>query len=352
MADNQFGRSVDGVSRRKFIAATGAIGAATAAGCLGSDDGSSSESLSADGSSTVYPITSRAGSLWNSNPPAGDEDYWMPGEYDIDTDQNLAEYWGGRYGFESDGDGPPFETSIGLNHTGVGLEKLENEQVDIGDASAPVAAEFPDRSEDELEDFIDHVVGVDAQPIMVSSEVKDAGLESITLEEVKGIYQGEISNWDEVEDYGGDSKEIQVIGRSEGSGTDTSFRNNVLGDPNADMEVDARKGENQQVQTVLENSDNAIGYAGLAFISDGAPMVNLVIDGTEYTREKMADESYPLARDLHCYTWEDTSEKEAAFLRMILHDYGQENFVENADYLGLTDERQQSQLDKLPEPSN
>lgn len=340
-----------GVPRRKFIATVGVIGTATAAGCLGGG-GSDTGSLSADGSSTVYPITSRAGSLWNSNPPAGDEDYWMPSDYDIDTDQNLADYWGGLYGFESDGDGPPFETSIGLNHTGVGLEKLENGQVDIGDASAPVSAEFPDRSEDELEPFVDHVVGVDAQPIMVSKAVQDDGLTSITIEEVRGIYQGEISHWNEVEGYDGSAKEIQVIGRAEGSGTDTSFRSNVLGDPDADMDVDARQGENQQVQTTLENSDNAIAYAGLAFISEQAPMVNLVIDGTEFTREQMADPEYPLARDLHTYTWEDTSEKEAAFIRMILSDYGQENFVEPADYLPLTDERQQEEMDKLPEPSN
>ncbi|ELZ18112.1 PstS family phosphate ABC transporter substrate-binding protein [Natrinema limicola] len=354
MADNQFGRSADGVSRRKFIAATGALGSMAAAGCLGNaSEGSSEGSLSADGSSTVYPITSKAGSLWNSNPPADDEEYWGPGQYDIDSDENLADYWAGLYGFEANDSGkPPFETSIGLNHTGVGLQKLEEGQVDIGDASAPVSAEFPDRSESELEPFVDHVVAVDAQPLMVSKAVQDDGLDKITLEEVQGIYQGEISDWTEVEAYDGPSKEIQVIGRAEGSGTDTSFRNNVLGDPDAEMEVDSRKGENQQVQTTLEQSDNAIAYAGLAFVSDQAPMVNLVIDGTEYTREKMADPEYPLARDLHCYTWEDTSEKEAAFIRMILHPYGQQQFVEPADYLPLTDERREEELSKLPEPSN
>ncbi|MFW5935626.1 MAG: PstS family phosphate ABC transporter substrate-binding protein, partial [Halolamina sp.] len=317
------------------------------------DSGMETSSLKADGSSTVYPITSDAGALWNSNPPADDEEYWGPEQYDIDTDQNLADYWASLYGYEPGENGaPPFETSIGLNHTGVGLEKLENEQVDIGDASAPVSAEFPDRSEEELEPFVDHVVGVDAQPIMVSKAVQDAGVESITLEEVQQIYRGEITNWQDVESYEGDSRDIQVIGRAEGSGTDTSFRANVLGDPDASMDVDSRKGENQQVRTTLENADNAIGYAGLAFITERAPMVNLIIDGTEYTRERMASEDYPLSRDLHCYTWEDTSKKEAAFIRMLLHDYGQTMFVEPNDYLPLTDERQQEELDKLPATEN
>ncbi|MFW5956574.1 MAG: phosphate ABC transporter substrate-binding protein, partial [Halorhabdus sp.] len=162
----------DGASRRKFILSAGALGATALAGCSGGGDTTEAEDetddpgqetvdqnestpesesnsgdispLTADGSSTVYPITSQAGSLWNGNAPADDEEYWGPDQYDIDTDKNMADYWAGLYGFEPSGEEgtPPFYTSIGLNHTGVGLEKLENGQVDIGDASAPVSAEF------------------------------------------------------------------------------------------------------------------------------------------------------------------------------------------------------------------
>jgi phosphate transport system substrate-binding protein len=75
--------------------------------------------------------------------------------------------------------------------------------------------------------------------------------------------------------------------------------------------------------------------------------------GTVYEYGKnLSDPGYPLARDLHCYTWQDTSKKEAAFLRMVISDFGQQNFVEPAGYAKLTDDRQQEQLAKLPEPTD
>ncbi|MBX0287176.1 PstS family phosphate ABC transporter substrate-binding protein [Haloarcula salinisoli] len=349
-------RLSDSISRRKFIAAAGVAGAGAVAGCSSSEGQSATtegKPLTADGSSTVYPITSQAGSLWNGNAPASDEEYWGPGQYGIDTDKNMADYWAGLYGFEPSGEEgtPPFYTSIGLNHTGVGLEKLEKGQVDIGDASAPVSAEFPDRSEAELSEFTDHVVAVDAQPIIVSQEIYDAGVTQLTLSDIQDIYRGNVENWSEL---GGPDKEIQAIGRAEGSGTDTSFRANVLGDPDASMGgVDSRNGQNQQVKTVVQETDNAVAYIALAFVDDSTPAIDLEIEGElfEYP-DDFGSLDYPLSRALHTYTWDGTSKKEAAFIRMILHEYGQTMFVESNDYLPLTEERRKEELGKLPEPTN
>ena len=360
------------VSRRAVLA--GGAGAVSAlAGCIstsatppnvgggetdsGSDSGSGgsggSRLLKAGGSSTVYPIANTASSYWNSNPPASDGEYWGPSEYGIDTDKALADYWAGLYGFESGSDdGPPFRVSVGLSHSGTGLEKLRDEQIDIGNSSAPVAAELTDASQDVLDNFVNHVVGVDAQPIVVSQEIYDAGVTKLTADQVRAIYRGEIENWSAIESYSGPDKQIQAIGRSVGSGTDTAFRANLLGGPNAPMRgVDVRKGENQQVATLVEQSNNAIAYMALAFVTDATPAVTLVVDGTAYEPGRNLGESgYPLARDLHMYTWKDTSRMEAAFIRMILSDYGQKNFVVPENYARLPDDRQQTQIEKLPDP--
>ena len=352
------------VTRRRFLA--GATGlAASLGGCISTspqppgqvgggpaDGGSDIESLRAGGSSTVFPVVQRGASYWVSNYPTTDREYWGPTQYGIATDKRLADYWAGLYGFEGDDDvSPPYEVSVGLSHSGTGLERLRNGQIDIGNASASAAAEFPEASEEELADFTNHVVAVDAQPIVVSTEVYDAGVTKLTAEQVRGIYQGEITRWSEIPSYEGPDREIQAVGRSEGSGTDTAFRSNMLGDPNAPMSVDARKGQNQQVKTTVANSNNAIAYMALAFVDDSVPAVELEFDGTTYTPgENLSDPSYPLARDLHCYTWDGTSKKEAAFLRMILSDFGQQNFVVPEGYSRLTDDRQTEQFDVLPEP--
>jgi len=352
------------LDRRTVLAGTAGL-AASLTGCIsvsstppgqGSGTGgggtSSGELLKAGGSSTVFPIVNRAASYWNGNYPATDAEYWGPTQYGISTDERLADYFGSFYGFEADGDEvPPFNVTVGLSHSGTGLEKLEKGQVDLANASAPVSAEFPKKGRNELNKFVDHVVGVDAQPIVVSREIYEAGVTALTADQIRGIYQGEITDWSQVDSYSGPAKEIQVVGRSEGSGTDTAFRVNMLGGTDAEMVVDARKGQNQQVKSLVESSDNAIAYMALAFTNDSVPAVTLTFDGTDYVPgENLADPNYPLSRDLHCYTYEGTSKREAAFLRMIMSDFGQMKFVEPAGYSTLTDERQQEQFATLPDP--
>ncbi|MFB6268484.1 MAG: PstS family phosphate ABC transporter substrate-binding protein [Halobacterium sp.] len=380
-------RLSDLVSRRKFIAATGAAGATALAGCSGgnnSDDGGdgtqttapsttqamsdqetteASQSnqmdtsvLTGDGSSTVFPITNTGASFWNSNPEPGDEDYW-PQEWadQYGTDKRLADYFAGLYGYEPTGkrSKPPFRVSIALSHSGTGVEGVMEGRVDIGDSSAPAAAELEgqDVPESEMEKFVDHVVGVDGQPIVVSKEIKDAGVSQINIEQLRSIYKGEISNWSEV---GGPDKEMLVLGRAENSGTATSFRNNVFGDPNASTSPDQRYGKNQQLQQAVATADNAISYLALAFVQpDGqVPPIGLQIGDTLYEYGKnLGAKEYPLSRDLHAYTWEDTSRKEAAFINFILSDFGQQFFVQSNNYFALPQDRLQTQREKVA-PSN
>ncbi|MFC6864299.1 PstS family phosphate ABC transporter substrate-binding protein [Halomicroarcula sp. GCM10025817] len=381
-------RLSDRVSRRKFIATTGAAGVAAVAGCssgeppgsAGSSDGGSSDggsgsdgeseateastdsadssgnssgsvsSLEAGGSSTVYPIMNSAASYWNANRPASDSEYWPHGEYDIDTDLNLADYWGSLYGFESTGEGePPFNFSVALSHSGTGVEKVMNGQIDIGNSSGAVEDELPDR--DSYEDFTDHVVGVDGQPLVVSQEIADAGVEKITGDELKALYKGEITNWTEL---GGPDREIQVLGRVKGSGTRTSFVANVFGNPKEDTVVANRFGQNQRLAQAIAQADNAISYLALSFINtSGVAPIALEWEGTTYAYQDdengLDSTEYPLSRDLHCYTWQGTSEKEAAVLNMVLSDFGQDTFVAPNNYFTLGARRQEEEREKLPE---
>ncbi|GAB3691737.1 substrate-binding domain-containing protein [Salinarchaeum chitinilyticum] len=365
----------DLVSRRKIILGTGAAGAAMLAGCSsgdgGGDDGNNSGDgqgqdnsgdgtagsmdtsvLTGDGSSTVFPITNDGASYWNSNPEAGDGDYW-PSEWadEYGTDMRLADYFAQQYGYEPTGkrSSPPFRVSIALSHSGTGIEGVMEERVDIGDSSAPAAAELAgsDPSEETLNNFVDHVVGVDGQPIVVSNEIADAGVESITIEELRSIYRQEITNWSEL---GGPDRDILALGRAANSGTATSFRSNVFGDPNADTSPDQRFGQNQQLQQAVSQADNAITYIALAFVEPdgGTPPVDLEIDGTTYSYgENLGAAEYPLSRDLHAYTWQDTSRKEACFINFLLSDFGQETFVAGNNYFQLPQDRLETQREKV-----
>jgi len=320
-------------------------------GSSGASAQQSSGALTADGSSTVYPMTSDGSSVWNSNPPADDGEYWgsndegtAPGYEALGSpDMPMTEFFASIYGLD------PYQVNVGLSHSGTGIEKLMNDQVDIGDSSAPVQDELPER--ESYENFVDHVVGVDGQPVIVSQAIADAGVTKLTGEQLRGIYTGEITNWSAIDSYSGDDKEIQNICRAEGSGTDTAFRANFLGDPNAEIACSQRIGQNQQVRSTVLNADNAIAYIALAFTGNGAPAIALELDGTTYELGKnLGSKDYPLSRDLHCYTWKDTSPKESAFINMLLTEFGQQQFVEANDYFKLPPNRREEERSKLADP--
>lgn len=401
MTENTQSQS-DGVSRRKFLVASGAMGAAGLAGCTGgnSDEsttnagtsggnegttqggnsgeetssgdngGMNTQMLNAEGSSTVYPISNKGSSYWNSNAPQNDGEYWgsnseegntVPGWKELGKpDMKLADYFASLYGFEptDKGSNPPFPTTVGLSHSGTGCKAVRDGLVDIGNSSGPITAELGISESKRDENYVDHVVGRDGQPVVVSKDIWDAGVKQLTGEQIKKIYQDEITNWSEV---GGPDQEIYVVGRAQGSGTDTAFRLNMLGDAEAEMPgVDTRKGQNQQVKTVVQQNDGAIAYMALAFTGPEVKPIAIKFEGTTYKPNKSAshtifDSDYPLNRDLHMYT-KKTDEhpdgvdmREAAFLNMFLTTFGQEVFVKSNNYIPLPDKDIKKEKGKLPD---
>jgi len=384
------------VSRRKFLVAAGAAGATGLAGCSGSSsdasndasggsgdssgggnsggDSGSSESegldtslLNAEGSSTVYPISNKGSSYWNSNAPPSDGEYWgsnsestVPGWEELgEPDMMIADYFASLAGFEptEQRSEPPFPTTVGLSHSGTGCEAVVDGLVDIGNSSGPITAELDWSEERRDEEVVDHVVGRDGQPVVVSSDVSDAGVAQLTGEQIRQIFQGEVDNWSDLDgvDY---DQEIYVIGRSEGSGTDTAFRLNMLGDADAPMDVDTRQGQNQQVAQLVQQNDGAIAYMALAFTSEEVTPIGIDFEGTLYEPDPDAentifDSEYPLNRDLHMYTkiTEDTpsgtDRREAAFLNMFLTDFGQQLFVEDVNYIPLPTADIEAEREKL-----
>ena len=382
-----------GVSRRKVLITSGALGTAGLAGCGGqsqsgsgdggdggdsgdgsdggdggdsgdgSDGGSgpSTDLLNAEGSSTVYPISNTGSSYWNSNAPPSDGEYWgandessVPGWDELSSDgagdMLIADYFSSKFGFEpsEQRSEPPFPTTVGLSHSGTGCEAVTDGLVDIGNSSGPITAELGWSEEEAQNRVVDNVVGRDGQPVVVSSDVADAGVSQLTGEDIRAIYQDEITNWNQIDgvDY---DQEIYAIGRAEGSGTDTSFRLNMLGGADAEMPgVDTRFGQNQQVAQAVAQNEGSVAYMALAFTSDQVTPIAIDFDGTLYETSRDAentifDSSYPLNRDLHMYTLieEDNpdgggyDQREAAFVNMFLNEFGQSVFVEGNNYIPL-----------------
>ena len=144
-----------------------------------------------------------------------------------------------------------------------------------------------------------------------NNEVKD-----LTLEQVKDIYTGKITNWKEV---GGKDAPIVVVSREDGSGTRDGFQENV-GFESEELTKDAQISDGSgNIKSIVEGNENSIGYISFGYVDD---KVNaLTIDGVELTVENVKDNKYPIARPFLLVNKEDKiSEEGTKFIEFILSE--------------------------------
>lgn len=113
---------------------------------------------------------------------------------------------------------------------------------------------------------------------------------SLTLNQVRDIYAGVITNWSQL---GGNDKRIHVITREEGSGTRSAFEDLLMDD----IEIDPRsivQDSNGTVRQLVGDDVNAIGYISLGLVNEKVKALEL--DGVAATRENVINGTYVLSR--------------------------------------------------------
>ena len=219
-------------------------------------------------------------------------------------------------------DHPDVTIEVQGGGSSVGITAAGEETVDIGMASRNVKeSEFATFSD--LEVF---VIAFDGIAIVTQSDLE---LPSLTVEQVKGIFAGEITNYAEV---GGPDSEIIVVSREEGSGTRAAFEELVMeaGEEAGEITENALlQQSNGQVRTTVSTTPNAIGYVSFGFLDESVN--NVAIDGAEPRVENVKDESYTIFRPLNMLTNGTPNSLSQAFLDFILSAEGQAIVAE--DYI-------------------
>ena len=130
-------------------------------------------------------------------------------------------------------------------------------------------------------------------------------VENLTLEQLAGIFTGEITNWSEV---GGNDAEIVVIGREAGSGTRDGFEEivGVADQCQYDQELTATGA----VTAAVAANENAIGYASLSAVDDSVN--DPTVEGVACTEETVQDGSYVLQRPFNFVVKKDAELSDAA----------------------------------------
>jgi phosphate transport system substrate-binding protein len=172
-----------------------------------------------------------------------------------------------------------------------------------------------------------HVVAMDGVCVAVhpSNPVK-----ALTGAQVRDIYMGKITNWNQV---GGSDTPIVVISRDTSSGTYETFESLIM--KKAPMAAGVEYvNANPQAQSRVRTTAGAIGYVGLGFLEG---VKALSIDGVAPTRQTVASGTYPVSRPLFLFTngYPKLGSAVHKFVTFHLTEKGQE-LVEAKGYVPLT----------------
>jgi len=115
----------------------------------------------------------------------------------------------------------------------------------------------------------------------------------LTLEQLRGIYTADISNWSQL---GGPNARIHVIAREEGSGTRSAFEDMVMGGRRIDPRAIVQD-SNGSVRQLVADDMYSIGFISLGLVGIGqSPVKALWIGGVEASQENVNNGSYSLFR--------------------------------------------------------
>lgn len=170
-----------------------------------------------------------------------------------------------------------------------------------------IAYEAPESVKEELKTDGDPLeqkaIGRDALVFIVN---EDNPVQSLTLQQLKDIYAGTITNW---KDVGGKDQEIIAFQRRADSGSQTLFQKLLIqGGPL--MEAPTAMGELVDSIAEYNNSANAIGFSVYYYIDQmySKPGLRLLaVDGVTPSNETIADQSYPLCNEFYAAILQDSA---------------------------------------------
>lgn len=209
---------------------------------------------------------------------------------------------------------PQADISVRGGGSGVGIAALIDGICDVAQSSRPMKKKEIIKANEKGIKPEPFVIAMDGLSVIVHPSNP---VSQLTLSQIKDIYTGKISNWNQL---GGKNQEIVVISRDVASGTYESFSELVL--KKERVRADALlQASNAAVFSVVKRTEGAIGYVGFGYLS---PEVKaLTIDGVAPSTETVLKGTYPLARPLFMYTNGVPKGLAKDFIDFVLSEEGQ-----------------------------
>ncbi|MFC5602021.1 PstS family phosphate ABC transporter substrate-binding protein [Sporosarcina koreensis] len=225
----------------------------------------------------------------------------------------------------------PYDSEVMSNRTGAAYTNLREGKADIIFGLGPSTTQL-NQAENAGKELKLTPIGKEAFVFFVNSKNP---VDSLTEDEIKGIYSGKITNWKEV---GGKNDEIRAFQRPENSGSQTALQNfmgltPIMKPPTED--VMSLMGTVIGEVSDYKNHKNAIGYT---FRYYSTTMVKnnrirlLGVNGVEPTIDTIKSGEYPLTNEFYAVTAGSDNPHVEAFIEWILSDEGQE-IIEKTGYV-------------------
>jgi phosphate transport system substrate-binding protein len=277
-----------------------------------------------DGSTSTYPMQ-----VMIACTILGVDCAWTEGDF-FDTTRRIAP-------LNPLADSQEMEIIFNLNHSGT-----HDAYINLIEKDVDLILVAREPSEDELEVARRKRVRLDVQPVALDAFVFlvhiDNPVESLSLDQIRAIYTGEITNWAEL---GGLDAEIHTYQRNPNSGSQELMEKLVMrGEAmldSPDMILMSMMGP----FSAIREDPLGIGYSVYFYAANIFPDENvrvIPIQGIEPTSESIAGHTYPLGTDVYAVLREDTTiDYQARLLRDWLVTMDGQEAVAASGYVRLTD---------------
>ncbi|MEI5525530.1 phosphate ABC transporter substrate-binding protein [Streptomyces brasiliscabiei] len=202
-----------------------------------------------------------------------------------------------------------------------GISQLGSGQISIAMSSKPLADE--DKAASPNADFRPVQIGADAVGVIVTREVAAGGVKNLTAAQVRGLFEGKITNWSEV---GGPDLEVFVYDKEPGRGTREVLDKYIYGDkkaPPPKSDNFAIVGGNLETRNKLESTPGAVAPLSTSFIEGRDKLAAVTLDGIAPTPQNIASSKYPMSRPLFLITDGAPKGTSKTFIDYILSAKGQ-----------------------------
>lgn len=217
--------------------------------------------------------------------------------------------------------------------TGNAYERLLNKEVDIIFVPEP-SKEHRAKAQSLGVEFHLTPIGKEAFVFFVNHKNP---VNELSNEQIRQIYSGKITNWQQV---GGQDDAIRAFQRPENSGSQTALQK-IMGDTPLMVasREDVAEGMGGMINEVASyrNFENALGYSFLFFATEmvKADQIKLLkINGIEPNHENILNESYPYTAPFYAVTLGNESDETRALLDWIISPQGQ-TLVQKTGYVPI-----------------